>query len=123
MNIGIDGYEANIVQRVGIGQYAYQLLSAIYKLDLINQYTIFLPSKPLFDMPLTRKGWIYKIGHSGSLWTVRQLPRLIQTVKLDRFFSPTHYCPWFVNLPKFISIMDLSYLEYPKMFKIKDIIQ
>ena len=123
MNIGIDGYEANIAQRVGIGQYAYQLLSEIYKLDDINQYTIFLPNNPLTDMPKPRTGWTYKIGRSGSFWTIRQLPGLIKSIKLDSFFSPTHYCPWFTNLPKFISIMDLSYLKYPKMFKIKDLIQ
>lgn len=123
MFIGIDGYEANVSQRVGISQYAHQLLLQIYKQDKNNEYLVFLPAKPFPDFPKEKDNWHYIIGKPGSLWTVLQLPNLIKQKKLDLFFSPTHYAPWFTKIPKIISIMDLSYLSYPEMFKIKDLLQ
>lgn len=123
MNIGIDGYEANTTQRVGIGQYAYQLLSQLYKSDNENNYTIFLPSSPLSDLPVENSQWRYVEGNLGSFWTISQLPFLIRKNPVDIFFSPTHYTPWFTPFPRFISVMDLSYLHYPEMFRVKDLIQ
>lgn len=123
MNIGIDGYEANTLNRVGIGQYAFQLLHHMHQLDKKNSYTIFLPEKPLTDMPKTRIGWEYVVGRPGGFWTIKQLPFLIRNKQLDVFFSPTHYTPWFSNIPQVMSIMDLSYLYFPKLFKKKDLLQ
>lgn len=123
MQIGIDAYEANINNRVGIGQYAYQVINQLYQLDHVNTYTLFLPTAPLSDLPIPRERWQYRIGRPGALWTVRQLPGLIAQEKLDLFFSPTHYAPWFTSLPKFIAIMDLSYLHYPDLFRKKDLWQ
>ncbi len=123
MNIGIDGYEANIINRVGIGQYAFQLLKAIYNLDNTNHYFIFLPNKPLADMPEIREGWEYVVGKPGSFWTIFQLPKLIKQKTLHLFFSPTHYTPWISGIGQIMSIMDLAYIHYPKMFRIKDLIQ
>ncbi len=123
MNIGIDGYEANVVHRVGIGQYAFQLLWQFYKLDNQNRYTIFLPHEPLSDMPPIRLGWKYVVGRPGNLWTIQQLPNLIKPHQLQLFFSPTHYIPWFTAIPRLMSIMDLSFLHYPEMFRKKDLWQ
>ena len=123
MHIGIDGYEANTHKRVGIGQYAYQVIKYLHQLDQKNSYTIFLPSLPLQDLPETKSNWKYTIGNPGSLWTIRQLPGLIQKNPVDLFFSPTHYLPWFTQMPKVLSVMDLSYLHYPGLFKFKDLIQ
>ncbi|MEK7165414.1 MAG: glycosyltransferase family 1 protein, partial [Patescibacteria group bacterium] len=123
MKIGIDAYEANVPMRVGSGKYAFHLLSELYRLDNHNQYTLFLPEAPLNDLPPARSGWTYVVSSAGGLWTIRKLPALINKHKLDLFFSPTHYLPWFVSLPKIMSIMDVSYLHYPKMFRIKDLFQ
>ncbi len=123
MKIGIDGYEANIQSRVGIGQYAYQLLNQLHRLDKENEYTIFLPQSPVADMPHERENWRYIIGHTGIFWTIFQLPSLLKKKQLDLFFSPTHYAPWFTDVPCILSIMDLSYLRYPELFRIKDYLQ
>lgn len=123
MNIGIDGYEANIEKRVGIGQYAYQLLRQLHDFDKGNNYTVFLPQPPLPDMPGKSKNWRYLVGRPGPLWTILQLPKLITRVQLDVFFSPTHYGPWFSRLPQVLSVMDLSYLHFPEMFQTQDLLQ
>ena len=123
MKIGIDGYEANTEKRVGIGQYAFQLLQALYSLDTDNEYTIFTPNVPLSDLPQERKGWKYIAGKPGPFWTIWQLPGLIKNEKMQLFFSPTHYIPWFTALPRLAAFMDLSYLRYPEMFRPKDLLQ
>ena len=123
MKIGIDGYEANTSQRVGVGQYAYQLLVQLEKLDKKNEYTIFLPQIPRADLPVPSETWRYVVGKPGSFWTIKQLPFLIKKQPLDLFFSPTHYLPWFTQVPKVMSIMDVSYLHFPEMFRKKDLLQ
>lgn len=123
MHIGIDGYEANVDNRVGIGQYAYHLLSTIHYLDQSHRYKIFLPTPPLSDLPQETKTWQYVVGKPGKLWTMTQLPKLLQREHVDLFFSPTHYIPWFTRLPCVLSIMDISYLHYPQMFRLKDLLQ
>src|SRR5258708_27119669 len=58
--IWIDGFEANIPQRVGSGQVAIELLKNIEKLDHKNDYSVLLTSDPLEDLPKARDGFNYK---------------------------------------------------------------
>lgn len=37
------------------------------------------------------------------------------------FFSPTHYAPRFCPIPSVISVMDLSYIHYPELFRKEDL--
>ena len=43
--------------------------------------------------------------------------------KLDIFFSPTHYLPIYSPFLSAISIMDLSYIHFPQLFKKRDLYQ
>lgn len=123
MKIGIDGYEANVGQRVGIGRYAYEILSHLYPIAKDHSVTVFLPSPPRPDMPPERENWNYVVTGSQFLWTFIGLPRAIKKHPVDVFFSPTHYIPRFTDIPKVMSIMDISYLKYPELFKPKDLYQ
>lgn len=125
MLIGIDGNEANIKDRVGIGQYAYNLLTHIYKLDKKNNYIIYLKNPPLSDLPKPSKKWQYKIFGPKKLWTKFALPIKLytQTKPLDLFFSPSHYLPHFSPCPTVCSIMDLGFLKYSDQFTKKDLYQ
>lgn len=123
-SIGVDGYEANVPTRVGIGQYAYQVIKELCRSANDYKLTIFLPHPPLPDMPVENKNIQYVIGKPGKLWTLTQLPHLIRMhTNLDVFFSPTHYAPWFVSVPIVLSVMDLSYIRYPELFTFKDLLQ
>ena len=126
MNIGIDGNEANVGKRVGIGEYAFELLSQFEQLSISNlQFTIYLKVPPLSHMPKEREGWRYKVIGPSKLWTRFALPlRLfLSNSKPDVFFTPTHYAPLFSPCPTAISIMDLSYLHFPELFAKKDLYQ
>jgi len=126
MLIGIDGNEANVEKRVGIGEYAFELLKEFEKYQISNiKYQIYLKDKPLPDMPRESSAWKYKVIGPKKLWTQLRLPLELYfgSDKPDVFFSPSHYGPRFSPMPTAMSIMDLSYIHYPQLFNKKDLYQ
>ena len=128
MVIAIDGYEANADKRVGIGRYAYEILCSIYGQVTDHahvRFRIYLPEKPKNDMPKETYWWQYRVVGPKRFWTWFGLPLwlLIDRPKVDVVFSPTHYIPRFTGIRKVMSIMDLSYLTYPQLFRKKDLHQ
>jgi len=125
MIIGIDGNEANIENRVGVGQYAFNLLKNIYLADQKNQYIIYLKNQPLSDLPKERQNWHYKVFGPQKLWTKIALPihLFTQPEKLNVFYSPSHYSPKFAPCPTVPTIHDLGYLQFKNQFNKKDLYQ
>ncbi len=130
MIIAIDGYEANVEKRVGIGRYAYQLLCSMYALLNDKQFEhitvyVYIPDQPQQDMPKEHARWQYKVRGPKRLWTFIGLPfaLLSEKPKVNVVFSPTHYIPRFITVPRVMSIMDLSYLYFPELFRPKDLHQ
>lgn len=123
MKIWIDGYEANVPQRLGSSQVAFELLRHLEKIDKKNEYEILLPTPPLEGMPSEREGWKYKLLKPTKLWTRITLPLALYTAKKkpDLFFSPTHYIPRFSPVKRVVTIFDLAYLHFPQMFKKDDL--
>lgn len=125
MIIGIDGNEANVKNRVGVGQYAYNLLLNLYKIDNQNKYIIYLKSEPLPDFPKPKTNWVYKVFGPQKLWTKIALPLhlFLQKEKLTLFFSLSHYSPSFSPFPTIPTIHDLGYLQFQDQFNKKDLYQ
>lgn len=121
--IWIDGYEANVRERVGSNQVAFELLVNLEKIDLENDYTILLPSKKMDDLPREREQWDYKILKPSLLWTRIALPLALYSSKFrpDVVFSPTHYIPRFSPVKRVVTIFDLAFLHFPEMFKQSDL--
>lgn len=116
MKIALIGYEANIKNRVGSNQYAYELIKAIYQLDHKNEYTLYLSTPPLPDLPPERKNWHYQTMGPRKLWNIFGLPRALFKEKPDLVFNPGHYSPIFSPAPLVVSIMDLGHLRFPEQF-------
>lgn len=125
MKIWIDGYEANVPQRLGSSQISFELINHLEKIDHQNEYTILLPGLPMDDLPKERAGWKYRVLKPGRLWTRIALPLALFTSrnKPDLFFSPTHYIPRFSPVKRVVTIFDLSFLHFPEMFNKKDLWQ
>jgi len=128
--IGIDGNEANIKNRVGVGKYAYEVLWHLSQYQIANiKYQIYLKEKPLCDLPKETDFWQYEVVGPKKFWTQIGLPlALLKDCRLkgrqiNVFFTPTHYAPRFCPCPRVISIMDLSFLHFPEMFRKKDLYQ
>lgn len=126
MIIGIDANEANVEQRVGISEYAYELLMQFEKLQIANcQFHIYLKDKPNENFPKKSKNWQYTVFGPKKFWTQFALPLKLYTqrMKPDVFFSPGHYTPRFSPIPRVISIMDLAFFHFPEYFTKKDLAQ
>lgn len=123
MRIWIDGYEANVKDRLGSSVVAFELLKNIEKIDTKSDYTIVLPNDPFEDLPKKRPGWVYKKLVPKKLWTFISLPLALFTTSKepDLVFSPTHFIPRFSPVKKVVTIFDLSFLHFPSSFKSKDL--
>ncbi|MBP9719241.1 MAG: glycosyltransferase family 4 protein [Candidatus Levybacteria bacterium] len=126
MIIGIDGNEANVENKVGIGEYAFQLLSQFSQFRVqSSEFRVYLKEKPREAMPMESGDWKYRIVKPYKLWTQIGLPLDLYRHKPRPavFFTPTHYAPRFSPVPTVISIMDLSYIHFPELFAKKDLYQ
>jgi glycosyltransferase involved in cell wall biosynthesis len=125
MNIGIDGNEANIKNRVGVNKYAYEMLIGLQKENekkvSPNNLIVYLKDEPLKDLPRETKYFSYKIINGGGLWILtRLMPYLWKNPdKIDCLYSPSHYVPMFLSIPRICSIMDLDYLNNSEHFEKK----
>lgn len=123
MNIWVDGYEANVLQRVGSGQVAYELIKGFWNSTSSSKFTILLPSLPLPDMPQAREGFEYRILKPRQFWTRFALPLALYTTKQrpDVFFSPTHYSPKFSPVKRVMMVFDLGHLYFPQVYTKEDL--
>lgn len=125
MQIGIDGNEANVPQKVGSNVYAFQVLNNLAKLNSPHNYKIYLRSNPLSFLPLENKNWHYEVFGPRKFWTQIALPLklFLEKEKPSVFYSPGHYAPRFSSSPSVVTILDTSYLFYPQYFNKKDLLQ
>jgi len=125
MIIGIDGNEANSKIRVGVGQYAYNLLWELYRQNKKDHYYIYLKDAPLKDLPPENKNWHYLVFGPKFLWTKFALPlRLFFSYPRPQlFYSPSHYSPSFSVVSTIPTIHDIGYLNYQDQFTKKDLYQ
>jgi len=132
MLIAIDGNEANVKNRVGSNEYAFQVLKHLKKQakseklkDKNNnlKFKIYLKKDPLSDLPKQTNWWEYKILKPEFLWTQWRLPLelILNKERPDVFFTPGHYAPRFCSPPLVISIMDLAFLRFPQQFRKRDL--
>ena len=126
MIIGVDGNEANIANRVGVGQYSLSILKEWQKIaSLNNQFIIYLSQPPQFWMPKKNRYFSYRIFGPQRFWTQFALPFNLFFKKrvIDVFFSPAHYAHRFSPIKTMVTIHDLAYFYYPQEFKKNDLWQ
>lgn len=126
MIIGIDGNEGNVEIKVGISEYAFQLLQQFSQCKAqTSEFRVYLKEKPREDMPEETKQWKYRVVKPAKLWTQIGLPfdLYAHVSKPAVFFTPTHYAPRLSPVPTVISIMDVSYIHFPELFAKKDLYQ
>lgn len=113
MLIAIDGNEANISQRVGINQWAYELLKNLQKLKTEHKIVVFLKDRPLPDLPPTTENFTYEVFGPKKSWVLTGLTlRLLRKPRPEVLFSPSHYIPLFSPVKRVFSIVDLSYEKF-----------
>jgi glycosyltransferase involved in cell wall biosynthesis len=119
MLIGIDANEANLTtNRVGINQYAFQLLHGLSQLDSLHTFVIYLKSPPGSDLPPSGPKWNYRVIPFPRAWTQTRLPfdLFFHHPRPDIFLSLTHYAPRWSHSPSVVAVMDLGFLKFPDQF-------
>jgi glycosyltransferase involved in cell wall biosynthesis len=126
MLVGIDGNEANVTRKVGIGEYSFELLQQFKEFRISDfKFQIYLKSHPRAEMPSSSENWKYTVFGPKKFWTQFGLPfnLYLRSPKPDVFFSPSHYAPRFSPVPTVISVMDVSYNYFPELFRRQDLYQ
>jgi len=116
MVIGIDANEANVTQKVGTGQYAFELIKHLYILQDIKKekikFILYLKSTPSDKFPEENNYWEYKVLPGRGFWILTSLmPRLLKS---------DHYLPIISRVPQVCMIHDLGYLKFSEQFNLKD---
>lgn len=113
MKIGINANEANVQHRVGINQFAFEILRRL-KPDVV-----YLSQPPIADMPKHN----YEVFGPTKLWTLTGLQKKLLVDPPDVLFSLTHYAPLYVPCKSVICIMDLAWEKFPSYYKKSDYYQ
>lgn len=121
LQIGIDINEANVKNKVGTGQYTYHLLQNWYKRNDLD-FHLYHRDQLQGDMPPERDGWRYHQVGPSRAWIHISLPWYLFThPKNDVFWSPAHYMPIFTGCKSVVTIHDLAYEYFPKLFLPSDL--
>lgn len=125
MHIGLDANEANVSQRVGSNEYAWQVLWQLYRQGTDHQWVIYLSHSPLVDLPHPKPNWQYRVLKPGFFWTQWRLPLdlLLHSPQPNLFLTLGHYAPRFSPIPTLVCIMDLAFLKFPSTFRRSDLYQ
>lgn len=123
INIGIDGNEANVKEKVGVSVYTQNLLSFFHKkANKKLHFEVYLRNTPIQSMPSENNYFKYKIIKGKILWSQLFLPlNLLFEKRKDVFFSPAHYIPRFSRTASVVTIHDLSFHYYPDDFLKRDL--
>lgn len=115
MIIGFDINEANISQRVGVNQVAYNVLMHMVKvLPEGDKIIAFSKERPLPDMPPESDKLIYEVFGAKKAWVFTSLTKRLWfgKPKIDVLFSPSHYAPLFTPVKQVIYLMDMSFERF-----------
>lgn len=115
MNIGFDINEANISQRVGVNQVAYNIFTHLVKqIGSEDKLLALGKERPLPDMPPAGGSLTYEIFGSKKAWVLTSLTKRLWfgKPKIDVLFSPNHYTPLFTPTKAVIYLMDMSFERF-----------
>ncbi len=121
LKIGIDANEANVKNRVGTGQYCFNILRQWYGKPGID-FHLYLRDALQGDMPAETDAWHYHQIGPRKAWLRVALPlQLLLHRKHDMFWSPAHYMPAYVGGDSVVTIHDLAYEYFPQLFLPSDL--
>lgn len=125
MVIGVDGNEANVLRKVGVSVYAFELLYYFKKKATKDlSFIVYLRAIPLEDMPSENEWFSYEIIRGNFLWSQLFFPIYLFTHKKPSvLFCPAHYAPRFSPVKTIVTVHDLAYYYYPDEFLKKDLFQ
>jgi glycosyltransferase involved in cell wall biosynthesis len=116
MLIAIEAERANIDNATGVEHYAKQLILALAKIDLQNQYILYLRTNPkawILNLP---KNFRYKVMPFPFAWTQVRLSWEIFWQRPDALFIPASSLPLIHPANSIVTVHDLAWHKFPETF-------
>ncbi len=118
MKIGIDARFLTHPQKGGFKTYTENLISALAKVDAVNEYVLYLDREPDLGTFLPdRQNFTYRVVPSplpffGMVWREQsQIPRQVKKDRLDLFHSPCLSGPLQIGCPYIVTIHDMIWIS------------
>ena len=120
MKVAIDSFEANFEERVGTGNYVYNLVKALAKIDSKNNYRLYLKKPVSKEFYFEQKNFHFR--PLGSLtyrtfWSQMRLPVELFSHKPEILHIPAgHKIPPFQPCKTIVTIYDTAFLTFKNYF-------
>lgn len=128
MNIGIDIRSLMTKNKTGVGEYTFELLNALFKLDTQNQYFLFYNAAKNYNFTFPwRQDNIHYIGKNfpNKIFNLALTFKLIKIdqfipVKIDCWYAPNlNFLNLNAKIPYILTVHDLSFELFPEFYTIK----
>ncbi len=116
MIIGIEAERANSPAKTGVEHYAKQLILHLAKIDLENEYRLYLRNPPeawFFSLP---KNFKTKVMSFPIFWTQLRISLEMFINPVDRLLIPASALPLLHPKNSIVTIHDLAWKFYPETF-------
>jgi len=121
MNIAIDALEVNLNNKVGMGNYADNLIRSLALIDSKNDYTFYVNNLVDKDNQIKKNNFKYRKLASPtirSFWSQCRIPLELIKNKPDLLHVPTgHKIPFNSPQHTVVTIHDLAFNKFPEYFE------
>jgi glycosyltransferase involved in cell wall biosynthesis len=104
----------------GVHQYIYHLLRHLEEVDDGLRYTVLLGEgelPPDVALAACQSRWPTSRASVRVLWEQLAQPWVLRRMKADLVHGPVFIAPVFTSCPSVITIHDLSFIRFPRMFR------
>ncbi len=124
MLIGFDASRANQKEKTGVEWYAFYLIQVLKKIDKINNYLLYTPTKLNSDFLTLPSNFQEKILNwpFTKNWTIGRLSWEMLVHPPDLLIVPAHTFPLIGARKNLITWHDLAYEYYPEYYQQKELI-
>jgi glycosyltransferase involved in cell wall biosynthesis len=117
--VGIDASRAARMNRTGTEGYSWEIIRRLPALAPLTEFRLYTPNLPKEDMGLPENA-TWRILRPDRVWSQVQLARELQKNRPDVIFIPAHVLPALTSTPAVVTIHDVAYRYFPKVYRAFD---
>lgn len=122
MQIGIDA-SAIPTSRAGAGNYIFNLIAALPKVDFANNYVIFAKSEHIEEWKINQSNFrfldcSFRNPPLRLAWEQVVLPCMLEKYKVDLLHSPHYTMPYLASCKTVVTFCDMIFFLHPFLHKL-----
>jgi glycosyltransferase involved in cell wall biosynthesis len=107
----------------GAGNYVFQLITALSRIDTTNQYLVFTTTQQAEALGVEREGFRvlrrdFRSRATRLIWEQVGLPASVRRLRLDVLHSPHYTMPLRHSAQSVVTFHDLTFLLYPELHQV-----